>query len=215
MLPFLASELEALIRNGTSCFIKPEVKEVCNTLTELAKFDTKPDQSYLSLRRLTLNLRPEELFRKSWTVTAKLNTKAESWIFSGHINDFWLSCWSIWLRGAYMYLGTLLLDKHAVALDPVNIPTGERPQRCWARVLTKCWDGGWERERGQSGGLENDIQWITKHSWLGWLFHNSMASKALLGGETTLSSASRWWEKESCTNRGEEVKGHLAGLARS
>ena len=44
---------------------------------------------------------------------------------------------------------------------------------------------------------------------------NSMASKALLNGETTQSSASRLWEKESCTNRGEEAKGNSAGLERS
>ena len=71
MLSFLASELETLIRNITSRFIKPEVVKVCNTFTELAKFDTKLEQNHLSLRRLTLNLRPEELFRNSCTQVAK------------------------------------------------------------------------------------------------------------------------------------------------
>ena len=48
------------------------------------------------------------------------------------VNDFWLPVdkfdWEVPTR-------TLLLDKHAVALDPVHMPTGERPHRCWARVL--------------------------------------------------------------------------------
>ena len=114
MLPFLASELEALIWNITSRVIKPEVVKVCNTITELTKFDTKLDQNHLSLRRLTLNLRPEELFRNSWTVTAK---------YKGRKLNFFLDCQRflvavlVNLRGAYMFLGTLLLDKQSCLIQ--------------------------------------------------------------------------------------------------
>ena len=90
MLPFLASELEALIRNIMSRCIKPEMVKTCNTLTELAKFDAKRDQNHLSLRRLTLNLRPEELFHKSWTVTAKHEGRKLNFFWT--VNDFWLPC---------------------------------------------------------------------------------------------------------------------------
>ena len=91
---------------------------------------TKLDQNRLSLRRLTSNLKPVELFRNSWTVTAKhkgrkLNFSVLSTISGCRVDKF---DWEVPTR-------TLLLDKHAVALDPVHMPTGERPHRCWARVL--------------------------------------------------------------------------------
>ena len=127
MLPFLASELEALIRNITSRFIKPEVVKVCNTLTELAKFDTKLDQNNLSLRRLTLNLRPEELFRNSWTVTAKY--KSEKLNFFLDCQRF-LDAVLVNLIERCLHVLGYPIVRQAVMLDPLHMPTGERPHRC-------------------------------------------------------------------------------------
>ena len=63
--------------------------ESCNTLTELAKLDTKLDRNHLSLRSLTLGLRPEKLFHKSWTETAK--QKARKLDFFWTVNDCWFA----------------------------------------------------------------------------------------------------------------------------
>lgn len=64
MLPFLASELEALIRNIISRCIKSE--------------------------NVKLDLRPEELFQKWWPVYHRGRKLNFFWI----VDDFWLLCWA-------------------------------------------------------------------------------------------------------------------------
>ena len=133
MLPFLASELEALIWNITSRFIKPEVVKVCNTFTELANYKTWPEPP--EFKKIDIEFGDQKssfVTRGQW----QQNTKAESWIFL-YCQRFLVAVLvNLIERCLHVHwYCTLLLDKHAVALDPVHMPTGECHHRCWARVL--------------------------------------------------------------------------------
>ena len=124
-----------------SRFIKPEVVKVCNTFTELANYKTWPEPPEFNkidiefeTRRALSYPASRDLLRGQW----QQNTKTESWIFL-YCHQFLVAVLVNLIERCLHVHGyctcTLLFDKHAVALDPVHMPTGERHHRCWARVL--------------------------------------------------------------------------------
>ena len=120
LLPFLASELEALIRNIMSRCIKPEIVESCNTLTKLAKFDTKNEQNHLSLKKIDIG------FETRRALSEVMDTDS---ISQRQKAEFLLDCQRFLLAVLAKLIERCPLGypivRHAVSLDPVHMVKNE------------------------------------------------------------------------------------------